>query len=299
MRVLLLVTGRCEEKALGSALSRLFPDVIFDPVYLEGFTSNPVTEDLPPSTTGVPTKVETIAGELVAAIEPGQRASKPYDFAFALEDLELCNASQPERVVNLMREAVSRHLETASFASESSRSKARDRARTRCSFHLFVPMVESYFFGEADTKLGALRRAGACQDSAFVPAECDIEKFYMGKTEFVNRERYPDGLKQGSRAVAWTKPQREQHPKHYLSFLCEPDLATPGQGIYQETRGGAEALRLIDWVQVLKISAHGTYLRSFIADLADALGRPMPLPGDLAPLTAPKVGNRDSLLRNL
>jgi len=235
----------------------------------------------------------------VAAIEPGQRTNKPYDFVFALEDLELCNASQPALVVNLMREAVSRHLETASFASESSRSKARDRARARCSFHLLVPMVESYFFGEADTESGALRRAGACQTSAFVPEACDVEKFHVGTTAFVDRERYPDGLKQGGIAVSWAKPQREQHPKHYLSFLCEPDPVTPGQGRYQETRGGAEALRLLDWKQVLGISAHGTFLRSFIADLADGLGRPMPLPGDLAPLTAPKVGNGGSLLRNL
>ena len=298
MRVLLLVTGRCEQKALGSALKRLFPDVTFESAYLEGFTSNPVPRTLPPPT-GLPTKVETIAGELVAAIEPGQRANKPYDLVFAIEDLELCNASQPELVVNLMREAVNRHLETASFASESSRRKARERARTRCSFHLLVPMVESYFFGEADTDSGALRRAGACQKSAFVPAMCDVEKFHVEDIAFVDRQRYPDGLKQSGIAVPWTNPQREQHPKHYVSFLCEPDLAIPGQGRYQETRGGAEALRLLDWAQVLGISAHGKFLRSLIADLAEGLGRPMPLPGELASLTEPKPGNSNALLRNL
>lgn len=58
-------------------------------------------------------------------------------------------------------------------------------------------------------------------------------------------------------------------------------------------------MRLLDWPQVLGIPAHGKFLRSLIADLAEGLGRPMPLPGELASLTAPKVDNSDALLRNL
>src|SRR5262249_2261768 len=110
-RVALIVTGRLEQAGLPTALGRLFPHVEFVTEYFEGFTSNRLAVGPAPvgRPTGVMTNAEKMAQAMMLALDPGRKGT-PADFAFALEDLELANDDQPQRVVDVFREAVRSRL---------------------------------------------------------------------------------------------------------------------------------------------------------------------------------------------
>jgi hypothetical protein len=65
---------------------------------------------------------------------------------------------------------------------------------------------------------------------------------------------------------------------------------------YRETRQGTAALEMLDWRMILSQSGHGLFARSMIADIADALDRENPAPGECAPET---LRRDNGLLRNL
>jgi hypothetical protein len=292
-RVALLVTGKTEE-ALHHALKRVFPAVEFVMrPRRDGFTSPPLPS--PPmlhalGTAPRPTDVERLAAALVAEISPGRRDEKPPDAVVLVDDLELANQGWPERTVEHVRAAVRAHLDVHPWPSATAQEKARDRVRERCSFHVLAPMVEAYFFAEAD----ALVRAGAQRLSTVDAAASDLERFLVSDADFLGP---PDRLP-GVALPPWATPDRARHPKRYLQFLCDPTGTTPRA--YVETDGGRAALRQLDWRAVLVPPPHVQFLRSLIHDLADVLDEQdvvASFAGETHPLTWPP--RRDNLLRNI
>lgn len=275
--VALVVTGRLEHLALPQALRRIFPDADFHAELREdGFTSTRVALPLPERLTNA----DKLAQRLIAAVDPG-RGHAPADFAIAIDDLELANVHQPEVVLDYFRQALRRQLD-AYWPSTSRTDKTRRIMQERCSFHLLVPMVETYFFGEAE----ALARAGARRASVVDPAAIDLEQFETTDPSFLEAE---------FESALWATEDRARHPKRYLQFLCDP--AGQGAHRYRETQGGVKALRELAWQQVMSRATSVMFLRSLLDDLADALGVSPPHPGDCHSLTVRGAGR--GVLRNL
>lgn len=290
-KVILIPTGRMEHAALGASLSALFPGVMFesDPpgVPLNGFTSTDVTHAASPSRGRTPTSEDKLAARLVAAAARG-RHGQGADVAVVIEDLELANDHQPEQVIRVFREAVQRHLSAWPWPSQKSRDLAYQRVRERCSFHLFRPMTEAYFFGEP----GALQRAGAVH-AAQLANPPDLEQFRSTDAAYL-------GLPAGSKPIK-DMPHRQAHPKSYLDYLCDPTLANQSRR-YAETVGGVAALGQLDWRQVLAMPPHCPFLHAFLDDLAFALNPNPPLSfvsqTHADPLTR-YPGPPNALLRNI
>jgi hypothetical protein len=282
-RVALIVTGRLEQVGLPSALRRLFPGVEFLPEYFEGFTSCRLTSGpAAPRPIGIGTNAEKMATAMMLALDPGRREI-PADYAFALEDLELANDDQPERVVNAFREAV-RSCLPGLHNTALRQNRCETQVPLRCSFHLLRPMIEAYLFADPE----ALRRAGVKQAPSLVPG-CDLEDF----------ETDDPGYREIISASQVGPASRLHHPKWYLRWLCDP-TGEPREKAFRETKGGVAALAGLDWNRVLGQPGRCPFLRSFVADLADALELSPPFPdGGCHPLTARHhPGRKDRLLRN-
>ena len=126
-----------------------------------GFTSRDVAPLASAPQDPIPNVLDELAKELVNAILPGRRSQR-IDFAYVVEDLELCNQAQPDRVLSLFRNAVD------SYISRSWPQQSRpiyEKVRERCSFHLFRPMTEAYFFGDP----AALQRAARRNRTGYPP----------------------------------------------------------------------------------------------------------------------------------
>jgi len=270
-RVALIVTGRLEELALADSLNRVFPDTTF---YVEKkldcFTSSRV-RDL--GATRTPSLADKLAQSLVATVDPG-RDGHPADLVLVVEDLEVANLDQPDVVVDVLRNAVARHID-AHWPSQARRERAHRRLRERASFHLLCPMTEAYFFGDRAT----LAAAGVTAQPRLEP-DVDLESFSVVDTTYLSE---PRGTK------TWATENRRRHPKHYLQFLLEPDA-------YAETEHGRRALDQLDWSALVAAHAsHLSFARSMLADLADALGLPAArFMGPRHPATA----RAPSILRN-
>jgi len=289
-RVQLIVTGEMEKAALHSSLGRLFPDAEFlAPSFNNSFTSSRLTAASPqPPRHGIPTKpnVNKLARELIADVEPGSSRAGQLDLVLVVEDLELCNHDQPGTVTERFRRAVREELDARNF-NGGSRRKVEEKLRTRCSFHLFSPMTDAYFFGED----AALARAKAKRPNRFQAEVTDIELFQVADPDY---QSVADGLR------PWARASRERHPKHYLGFLCTPsdDLLSERNDVqhYRETKQGKAALEVLDWRAVLARPRQAQFARAMIDDIAAALAHENPFPGQCAPETK----RRDNgLLRNL
>jgi hypothetical protein len=284
--VALIPTGKLEHAALGSALARLFPDAIFvvrpPEKHLDGFTSRDVTPLTAAAPGPVPTNLDELAAELVNAIFPGRRGLR-IDFAYVLEDLELCNQGHPELVLRLFRGAVDSYISRTWPQQTKSRYT---EVRERCSFHLFRPMTEAYFFGDA----AALRRADTVQPP-LLPAGLDLEQFRTVDQVFLD-------LPPRSNPIV-DMPHRAFHPKSYLHYLCDPTLADRRRR-YRETVNGVAALELLDWQQVLSIPPRCPFLHAFLDDLSEALDSRLPFVSSaLADSRVRFPGPQDRILRNL
>jgi hypothetical protein len=282
-RVTLIVTGDVEHKALHESLGRIFSGVEFRSEILGSFTSTPLPPE-PRIDFERPTLVQKLAGALVAAVDPGRQGT-PADFAVLVDDLELANMANAERAIHHVRVAVRAHIENH-FASGDRRNITTKRVRERCSFHLLAPMVEAYFFGEP----AALERAGAIRPSTVDPSSKDLEDFMTEDSEFLS---HPD-----TDGHPWAKPDRARHPKSYLKFLCDP--TGKKSRAYQETKGGHEALRALDWSSVLAQKTYVRFARALLVDLALALEQHQVaarFPGAPHPLTSQT--KRGNVLRNL
>jgi hypothetical protein len=289
-RVQLIVTGEMEKCALHSSLRVLFPETEFLPPHMAGsFTSCRLTaEPARGPEKGLPTKpaVNKLANALISYVEPGSQRAGHLDLVMAVDDLELCNVDQPGVVIERFARAVREELAARRLNGDSQR-RVEDKLRARCSFHLFSPMTEAYFFGES----AALSRAEAKRRSSFDPNTTDVEHFHVTDPDYTNTA---DGLR------PWAKQRREAHPKQYLSFLCTPsgDPFSEKNDIqhYRETKQGKAALEALDWRAVLARPKHGLFARSMIHDIADALGIEAPASGDCASETEQ---GQAILLRNL
>ncbi len=299
-RVVLLVTGKTEE-ALGTSLKSIFPHVEFVvPPKRHGFTSYPLPASPILKRTGhakQDTLIEKLMDGLIAEVEPGRRQDQPIPDAVVLvDDLELGNVRWPERAIEHVRAAARACMEGFPWPSDSSRNRAAERLRDRCSFHLMCPMVEAYFFAES----AALERAGAKRASAFDAKAVDAEQFFVHDLDFTA----PKDHENKNSLPRWATPYRQRHPKNYLQFLCDPLGTSPRPYLEvdnaQTRSSGQAALRQLDWAKVFVQGQHVQFVRSLIHDLADALDEPdvkQRFPGATHPLTWPP--SRDRILRNV
>jgi hypothetical protein len=284
--VALIPTGKLEHIALGPALKRLYPNHSFvvrpRERHLDGFTSRDVAPLVNAPTGPIPTNLDELAAELVNAIFPGRRGEH-IDYAYVVEDLELCNQGQPGLVIELIRIAVASYIGRTWLHHSDSKY---EQVRERCSYHLFRPMTEAYFFGE----LAALQRARAVQPHQ-LPANVDLEQFRTIDQNFL-------GLPAQSKRIV-DMPHREFHPKSYLHYLCDPTLADRDRR-YRETIGGRAALESLDWELVLRNSPHCPFLHAFLDDLGYALNSQLAFvkPDHAAPLVR-FPGPKGRILRNL
>jgi hypothetical protein len=287
MRVGLIVTGQCEQRGLCDSLARVFPGTRFDVLRrVESFTSADVRE-MPVSP--APSTLQNLVSRIVADVV---EEDDPPDLLIALDDLELINAPHPEVVAGRVRDAVLAHIAHHDWTSQAAREKATRLVRERCSFHLLAPMVESYFFAEPE----ALVRAGASRPSRVDTAAIDLEAFITDDPDYLGHSFVPH--KQSPKRKSWALRdlgERARHPKHYLRFLCDP--ANPYTDRYVETKGGAEALRTLDWSRVFAHTERVRFARSLFEDIAYGLGVPHPFPGQGHPATSDF--KRARVLRNL
>lgn len=294
-RVLLLVTGAMEERALARSLAACFPAHEFTcKPRLDGFTSSRLPPDFATlnETERKLLNVDKFIKSIIGAVAPGGRRDIPRpDFVLAIEDLELLNADAPENITRTVRDGMLRNL-----AAWSADSRLINAIQTRCSFHLMAPMTEAYFFAEP----AAFARAtapGPDRPSKFDPTRTDSESFQADDPDYLTPSDLP------KKDHAWRRANRRVHPKHYLEYLTDPQLDNNPR--YDETTLGRDALVELRWASML--TAFPTALRfarSLFADLADMLGE-APAgcsleeldAGDCHPLTWPPP--RAPVLRNL
>ena len=309
MRVAVLPTGHTEWHGLPAALGALFPAHTFfplpgptemtsDPGVLRGFTAvrlGAEHEADPPEFA-----LDLIGRAAQAAL--GSITLPPAELVLILDDLELANADQPERVVAVLRRAVEVHLQGLPPAF---RGTTQEALRRRVSFHLVAPMIEAWFF--ADRR--ALRAAGVPPGTAVhLRNEVDPEHFetadpgYLAATE----ASCPAwcGLRshdRKSRRPKWLGTDRQHHPKGYLQWLCL-EGSSPGCTSYSPVVGGLNALRALSWQALLNRSpAHMAFTRAMIMDLASVLGAPAAdlRPGLEAPPTSLRSPRLQPVLRNV
>ena len=313
MRVAILPTGRLEWKGLPTALERLFPGHTFTAVPsaaevevdpncypLKGFTD---------STLGANHEAEPppVAVNLVQRAYGAVHAGQPeqsFDLALIVDDLELFNAHQPDRVVQVMRAAALAFLNR--FQTPKMRSRVATVLRQQVSFHLAAPMVESWFFGDPDS----LKRAGVPHGvTVCFGATDDPERFVTNDPDFLTAAQadcpalmaMPTSRQKKLRPKWLGALPRERHPKGYLQWLCRaPTLECCTT--YSETHAGVDALKSLSWGALLSRPNQLGMLRSLIEDLSDALGSPpsAPLaPGAVFPLPSRHALPPSPTLRNL
>ncbi len=276
MRVQLVVTGDLERLGLGPSLERTFRALGHEVAFataqkVEGMTSNPLPV---PTQATIPTSVQRMAEALVVGtlIRKTTRAPLP-DLVVGVDDLELANLDQPERVVGWVRRGIRATLE-AMYPSSAARERAALALRERCSFHLVAPLVEAYFFGHR----AALTMAGVPGQTRVHLAGEDLERFEASEPGFLAHAAVVNDAQAAAGRPWW---REERHPKRYLQHL-------KGEAIYQETLHGLEALKVIEWSAIRRRPEAVPLLRALFEDLADRLGTTSPLAdGPSSSLTYP------------
>lgn len=311
MRVALLPTGRTEWHGLPQALQALFPEHEFYALPDEAlfrsqrgpyasFTSSELTARSDDAGQGPSDRAAELVGYAAQAARGDRRGSPAADVVIVLEDLELSNRHQPDRVVRVLQRAVGGYLDEQQGGA---RSRVAALLRERVSFHLVVPMIEAWFFGDP----AALRRAGVPPDrpGPFLNSTKSLEDFETmdAPYEAATTRACPEWLARGEKKAdrpKWLGNLRHLHPKGYLQWLCL-DGGAKNCTSYDESRGGAAALAQLDWGALLEHPGL-RYLGALLEDLADALGEPMPRmtpPGPPPPATSLRHRPEDHVLRNL
>jgi len=303
-RVALITTGKAEFLGLAAALTRLFKDHVFEPVPtkgpLNGFTSSRVK----PVAAEDGSKLRLLIQEASACLTTKAHG---YDFVVVLDDLELENYDQPDVGIATVRQAAAAHVDKLTERNQRIANETVEALQWRASFHLAVPMLEAWFYGDP----AALERAGASARPAQLLADCDPEAFATADSAYAaddgslctawsalpddkrdSKHNQPEWLKTGA--------PRDRHPKRYLKWLAF-DPASDNCTSYDEAKGGSEALRNLDWKRLLETPNHFTWLRSMLVDIADMLGATLPdeLAGNCAALTNRWAPRPDPRLRNI
>lgn len=273
MKVALLATGRAEIEGLPGALMRLFDRHTFHPIFeraldrkpFDGFTSTP-----PPEAAAIPGVLKVVQ-RAAAELESGAA-----DRVVILDDLELVNMSWPARVVESVRLAVSRHLEDLARRGQGPVEPLAQALRERASFHLAVPMLEAWFFGDPEV-LGAM----ALNSWPALRPGLDPEAFQTADLEYASDDgsackpwQHLTGKRRKLHRPEWDRPDRCSHPKAYLAWLMK-DPAVKRCSRYRETDHGVRALERLEWRRVLSQSEHYAYLRALIEDLSITLDEPL------------------------
>jgi hypothetical protein len=165
------VTGKLEI-AISEALERFFPTLDFlPPKWSQGFTSVKIDKQIKIKTEQM-RDVDKLANALVTTAE----LRKAADMIIVVDDLEIINLSHPEKVVECFREAVENQMQV-----HKSTQRVRNKLQNDCSFHLLVPMIEAYFFGDKMDKgnPAALNKAGAILPSTVSGKNMDVEAFQV------------------------------------------------------------------------------------------------------------------------
>lgn len=216
---------------------------------------------------------------------------RPPDLVVVIDDVELHNLDQPDRVCATFRAAVEMEIDRRALGSVAE-ERLREQLRRRCSFHLLCPMVESYLFGET----AALVRAGCADGIEPKLVSADVEAF-----ESCDETWRPEWEAENASKASPPHPMpwwREQcHAKHYLEHL----VARNG-GFYDETAGGVAAFEALDWPRVAARPPAIPFARALFEDIGEAIGAPAPFaPGGASSLTHPdrKTDRATLLLRNM
>jgi hypothetical protein len=258
-RILLITTGSMEERALGRSLQRLFPDHEFvSKPRIDGFTSAPLPPQL--SDTTAPLNLSKFAATLIGTFDPGNRRDRPRpDFVLAIEDVELCNADDPQRITTSLRQTLEQRLADWPGGSRTVDKLRRDLL-DKVSFHLMAPMTEALFFAD-EAALARATAPGPDRTNCFDAGECDVEAFSVADPDYLDAPV--------DRRCGWRKyAERAGHPKAYLSYLTDPGTG----GRYRETTHGASALAALDWSVVTRRPEWTRFVRSLLRDLGDMLG---------------------------
>lgn len=144
------------------------------------------------------------------------------DVVVVLDDLELANRHQPDRVARVFRRAVEHHLKEL----QGARMRTENALRERVSFHLIVPMIEAWFFGDPQ----ALRAAGVPAGVAPILSQEGLEDFRTLDLQYecASEADCPSWIAKGRKKAdrpKWLGAQRERHPKGYLQWLCRDGAA--------------------------------------------------------------------------
>ena len=313
MKVALLPTGRTEWCGLSRALGRLFPDHEFYclPTKAEidsnqgsfpynGFTSMCLTvahETNPPETA-----MELVSRAAQEAI--GDKWKEAADLVVVIDDVELPNVNQVNRVVAVMRNAVLAHL--SGLYTIGIQTRTKESLKSKVSFHLIAPMVEAWFFADKN----ALTLAGVPTEmNVSFNDETDPEAFitddalYLAATECdcTKFAALHKSKKKNHRPKWLGSSPRDKHPKGYLQWLCrDPDDRSCTS--YSEATGGCNALSGISWDTLLsRPESQFALLRALIDDLNDGLNsKPtVALGGTVSSLTSRSGARVDAVLRNV
>ncbi len=243
-----IVTGKCEELALHSSFRTVFPELQFNrPTRCQPMTSSSY---LPPLASGVRSVIDKFARSLVGAVDEYE------GLVVGVDDLEIENEGKEHLIATEVAHAVNRAISEMFQGPKVARMQKA--VRERCSFHLLIPMVEAYFFGD----LSALACANLVQVNKFDPVACDVEAFEVDDDRFLQPEDTDD-------KDDWCRGGRERrkHPKRYLKFLT--GNGAPGNFLYRETKGGKVVLERIDWRRVTERSHFTRSARALLTDLSD------------------------------
>jgi hypothetical protein len=287
-RIQLLVTGDMEKAALHKSLQRFFPErrggrkvEWLTPVMLKGVTTHRLRPGGAPSEPMI-----SLAKALLAEARRSKNGVAP-DLVLAVDDVELGNLDQEQTVVEHLRAALSRVL--SEQKDPLFRGQAEELLKNNCSFHMFCPMAEPYFFRDPC----ALLAAGVPASQTPKLLHPDVERFETNDPAWLatcaeeNRRR--------TATTPWWR--HERHPKHYLAHL-----ARRGGVSYDEVVQGKKALMELDWRKV-PIGATGTrIIRSLFEDVSSWFEEENPIgTGETHPnlFPEPQVNPSQRVLRNL
>lgn len=302
MRIALITTGGMELLGLPTALDRLFPGHTIEAVEdVPGRCFSCITSNrLPLPPTPYPPMVDKIVARAAAMVDP--RLSGGPDMVLILDDLELANLDQPEVVVAVFRDAVARHLSRYE-PDHGLIASMRAEITKRVSFHLAVPMVESWLFADRNGP----SRAGVSPSTRVQIREGDVEDFQTVDPIYAAADdtACPEWCKrkrQSRDRPKWLGAgDRTRHPKGYLQWLMR-DGTIPTCTSYSEVPNGVDALKNLDWSEVLKYKARCAYVRALVGDISALLNQPPAIPnwqGMEAVLTSRTTPRPDPVLRNI
>jgi len=175
MRVALICTGKLELYGLKDGLTAAFPGQDFHCVPFATTPGGQMTPFNSFTSARLPKKIlqepDSSLSELVGATIDELYPVRKSDLVFVLDDLELCNKGNDAVVVKEFGRAITRHLQRIHAVDKFAVKSIQQILRDSVSFHLAVPMIESWLF--ADPTGPSKARVPMHQLSPLLQAGCD------------------------------------------------------------------------------------------------------------------------------